>query len=104
MIVLWSLSRMKYVERISAKFGPQSDQIHGYPDHPDIEIALLTLFVYTKNRNHLMESIVRGRSPDAWRVSTAYKPIADQDSIEGYFIRSMYLLTAIADLFRHDDT
>ncbi|KAE8449386.1 hypothetical protein EG329_008287 [Mollisiaceae sp. DMI_Dod_QoI] len=40
---------LKYVELVHEKFGPGPDQIHGYPGHPEIELALLRLHARTGN-------------------------------------------------------
>ncbi|RDW89779.1 hypothetical protein BP6252_01811 [Coleophoma cylindrospora] len=42
---------LKYVELIHSIFGPGPDQIHGYPGHPEIELALLRLYARTGNMN-----------------------------------------------------
>jgi uncharacterized protein len=40
---------VKYVELMHSTFGSGPDQIHGYPGHPEIELALLRLFSRTGN-------------------------------------------------------
>ncbi|KAH6996724.1 hypothetical protein BKA56DRAFT_666915 [Ilyonectria sp. MPI-CAGE-AT-0026] len=37
----------KYVSLIGKQFGPRPDQIHGYPGHPEIELALFRLYSAT---------------------------------------------------------
>lgn len=37
----------KYVNLIRSTFGPSKDQKHGYPGHPEIELALLRLYSVT---------------------------------------------------------
>ena len=44
---------MKYVSLISRVIGPGEDQLHAYPGHPEIELALLRLFKVTKDPKHL---------------------------------------------------
>ncbi|KAJ4502054.1 hypothetical protein HRR83_000001 [Exophiala dermatitidis] len=44
---------LKYVDLLCRTFGPGEDQIHGYPGHPEIELALLRLYNRTQNRKHL---------------------------------------------------
>ncbi|KAI1636984.1 hypothetical protein F4809DRAFT_650137 [Biscogniauxia mediterranea] len=41
----------KYVKLIRSTFGPGEDQKHGYPGHPEIELALLRLYTVTGNRD-----------------------------------------------------
>ncbi|CZR54496.1 probable DUF1680 domain protein [Phialocephala subalpina] len=44
---------LKYVDLLSQTFGPGPDQKHGYPGHPEIELALLRLYEKTGNPKHL---------------------------------------------------
>ena len=41
----------KYVSLIRKVFGPGKDQRHGYPGHPEIELALLRLYKVTGNKD-----------------------------------------------------
>jgi len=44
---------LKYVDLLHKTFGPAEDQIHGYPGHPEIELALLRLYHRTQDPKHL---------------------------------------------------
>lgn len=44
---------LKYVNLLCSKFGPGPEQSHGYPGHPEIELALLRLYDRTKEQKHL---------------------------------------------------
>lgn len=44
---------LRYVDLLCDTFGPGEHQLHGYPGHPEIELALLRLFDHTKNLKHL---------------------------------------------------
>ena len=44
---------LKYVDLLYRTFGPGSSQIHGYPGHPEIELALLRLYERTQDPKHL---------------------------------------------------
>lgn len=44
---------ISYVELLCSTFGSGQDQIHGYPGHPEIELALLRLYHKTRNPKHL---------------------------------------------------
>lgn len=44
---------LRYVELLCSTFGPREQQLHGYPGHPEIELALLRLFDRTKDLKHL---------------------------------------------------
>lgn len=41
---------VKYVRLIHKTFGPNQDQLHGYPGHPEIELALLRLYDVTSSQ------------------------------------------------------
>ena len=44
---------LKYVDLLYSTFGPEDNQIPGYPGHPEIELALLRLYDHTRNSKHL---------------------------------------------------
>ncbi|TVY92714.1 Non-reducing end beta-L-arabinofuranosidase [Lachnellula willkommii] len=44
---------LKYVDLLCATFGPAPEQKHGYPGHPEIELALLRLYGETRDPKHL---------------------------------------------------
>jgi DUF1680 family protein len=44
---------LKYVDLLCKTFGPGEDQKHGYPGHPEIELALLRLHAVTGDPKHL---------------------------------------------------
>jgi uncharacterized protein len=44
---------LKYVDLLCETFGPGPSQKHGYPGHPEIELALLRLYEKTGNSRHL---------------------------------------------------
>lgn len=44
---------LKYVDLLCQVFGQAEGQIHGYPGHPEIELALLRLCQVTKDPRHL---------------------------------------------------
>ncbi|KAI5282257.1 hypothetical protein KEM54_002867, partial [Ascosphaera aggregata] len=44
---------VSYVHLLHSVFGPGKDQIHGYPGHPEIELALLRLWRTTKDAKAL---------------------------------------------------
>ena len=44
---------LRYVDLLCTLFGPSLTQQHGYPGHPEIELALLRLHAYTREPKHL---------------------------------------------------
>ena len=44
---------LRYVDLLCTLFGPRVHQMHGYPGHPEIELALLRLYKRTKDSKHL---------------------------------------------------
>lgn len=45
---------VKYVDLLCDTFGAGQHQVHGYPGHPEIELALLRLYARTMNPKHLV--------------------------------------------------
>lgn len=41
------------MDHIDRKFGPEDGKLHGYPGHPEIELALLRLYGITRDEKHL---------------------------------------------------
>ncbi|WRT69314.1 uncharacterized protein IL334_006298 [Kwoniella shivajii] len=44
---------IKNVECFIKHFGPDKSQLHGYPGHPEFELAILRLYNFTKDPKHL---------------------------------------------------
>lgn len=44
---------LKYVDLLCSILGPEEGQMHGYPGHPEIELALLRLYERTGDEKHL---------------------------------------------------
>ncbi|WP_413721227.1 glycoside hydrolase family 127 protein [Sodalis sp. RH24] len=116
-------------DHIDGVFGPGPRQLHGYPGHPEIELALMELYDVTANQRYLalaryfveqrgtephfydLEYERRGRTSHwhnygtAWMVkdkaySQAHKPIALQETAVGHAVRFVYLLAGVAHLAR----
>lgn len=108
---------------ICSVFGPSEDQLHGYPGHPEIELALVRLYHVTGARRYLELAKyfvdMRGQSPnyfleemrrpDFKRIfpefsdydpiySQSHKPVREQHTAEGHAVRAVYLYCAMADL------
>jgi DUF1680 family protein len=113
----------RLADLICKTFGPDEAQLHGYPGHPEIELALVLLYKATGTRRYLDTAKyfvdVRGGSPnylleemkrpDFRRIfqelsgydtkySQSHLPVRKQDTAEGHAVRALYLYCAMADL------
>ncbi|MDM8921660.1 glycoside hydrolase family 127 protein, partial [Escherichia coli] len=107
---------------IDRVFGPDESKLHGYPGHPEIELALMRLYEVTEEprylalTNYFVEQ--RGAQPHyydqeyekrgqtshwhtygpAWMVkdkaySQAHLSLAQQQTAIGHAVRFVYLMT-----------
>jgi len=119
----------RFADHIHRVFGHGEGQIHGYPGHPEIELALMRLYEVTDNSNYLQLANYfveeRGAQPhfydieyqkrggtyhwdnwgEAWMIrdkayTHAHKPLVEQDEAVGHAVRSVYLMTGVAHLAR----
>ena len=119
----------RLADHIDSVFGPGENQLHGYPGHPEIELALMRLYDVTQEPryialvNYFVEA--RGTQPHfydieyekrgktsywntygpAWMVmdkpySQAHQPISEQPVAIGHAVRFVYLMTGVAHLAR----
>ena len=114
---------MKFADLISDKFGPEEGKCHGYPGHPEIELALVKLYRVTGKKNYLEIAKyfvdVRGVGENYFfqeekgekyqqifpefagyeaEYSQSHKPVREQKTAEGHAVRAVYLYSAMADL------
>lgn len=118
---------LRFVRYTATVFGPNPNQKHGYPGHPEIELALLRMYnaIGDEQCLRLAEYFIRERGKNqgeyfkieqenrkehpqlapammpkagSYWYMQAHKPIVEQETIEGHSVRAMYLLTAVADL------
>lgn len=120
----------RLADHINQVFGPRPDQLHGYPGHPEVELALMRLYEVTGEARYMTlanyfveqrgqgaphfydeEYEKRGQTSfwhtygPAWMVkdkaySQAHLPLAAQDKAVGHAVRFVYLLTGVAHLAR----
>jgi DUF1680 family protein len=110
----------RYADLICGKFGPAEGQIHSWPGHPEIELALVRLYNVTGNVRYLKtaEFFVEDRGSDAshWlqeaeklgvdvtqvkdklRCFQAHMPAELQDKAEGHAVRACYFYCGMADI------
>ncbi|MGN0356147.1 MAG: glycoside hydrolase family 127 protein, partial [Muricoprocola sp.] len=113
----------RFADYIYEVFGEEEGKIHGYPGHPEIELALVKLYRVTGEKKYLDLSNYfvreRGKQP-AYFLSEegmkngkyifpefkdfkmdycqAHKPLNEQFTAEGHAVRAVYLYSAMADL------
>jgi len=108
---------------ICKTFGPEDGKIHGYPGHPEIELALVRLYHVTGESRYLDMAKyfidTRGGTPnyfieerndpdyiDIWgsrfdpKQLQSHLPVREQDTAEGHAVRALYLYSAMADIAR----
>ena len=115
----------RYADLVDRTFGPEPGKKHGYPGHPELELALVSLYTHTGKENYLRLARyfvdARGTEPQYFReeerlngngryyfedgpLGYAYcqsdKPVREQGEAEGHAVRAMYLYSAMADLAR----
>jgi len=119
----------KLADHIADVFGPGDKQLHGYPGHPEIELALMRLYEATGETRYLeltryfveqrgtephfydIEYEKRGKTSHwntygpAWMVkdkaySQAHQPVALQKTAIGHAVRFVYLYAGVAHLAR----
>lgn len=113
----------RFADLICKTFGPEADQIHGYPGHQEIELALVKLYRTTQNVNYLKTSKYfidqRGQKPNYFLeemdkegfhhlfdefknytpvYSQSDRPVREQTAPEGHAVRATYMYCAMADL------
>ena len=115
----------RFIDLIDTKIGPEEGKLHGYPGHPELELALMKLYRVTENEKYLKlcEYMInaRGTKPyffeeelknrgnksfwDGGEIhhidlayNQAHKPIREQTEPIGHSVRAGYLYTGAADL------
>ncbi len=113
----------RLADLICRTFGPEEGQIHGYPGHQEIELALVKLYRTTGERRYLETAkyfidargggenyfLKEERSATFKRIfpefagydtkySQSHLPVREQKTAEGHAVRAVYMYTAMADL------
>ena len=114
----------KMADHIDTVIGPEEGKLHGYPGHPEAELALYRLYRETGNEKYLRLSRYfidqRGTEPnffvDEWerrdrinhwtgrkdpvelKYYQAHEPVRQQKEAVGHAVRALYLYTGMADV------
>lgn len=113
----------KFADLIAHTFGPAENQLHGYPGHPEIELALVKLYHVTQKQSYLDLAKYfideRGTQPNYFlkeikrngfrhvftefqnydpAYSQSHMPLREQMTAEGHAVRAVYLYCAMADI------
>jgi len=113
----------KFADLIGDVFGPGEQQMHAYPGHPEIELALIRLFRVTGERKYLetakyfvdyrgagdnyflkemsrpgFTSVFTELSDYDPSYSQSHIPVRAQNEAVGHAVRAVYLYAAMADL------
>lgn len=112
-----------FADLICDNFGEKENQIHGYPGHQEIELALVKLYEVIKDKKYLDTAKYfideRGKSPNYFleeektekfkRIFPEFKnynplysqshlPVREQITAEGHAVRAVYMYCAMADI------
>ncbi|CAI9389779.1 glycoside hydrolase family 127 protein [Citrobacter telavivensis] len=119
----------RFADYIDSVFGKEEHKLHGYPGHPEVELALMRLYEVTQEPRYLNLSRyfveARGTQPHYYDIefekrggtshwliygagwmthdkdySQAHLPLADQQTAIGHAVRFVYLMTGVAHLAR----
>lgn len=110
-------------DEICRKFGPEEGKNHGYPGHPEVELALVKLYRVTNEKKYLDMAKyfvdIRGVNPEYFfeeekgelykqifpefsgyqpKYAQCHAPVREQKTAEGHAVRAVYLYSAMADL------
>lgn len=113
----------RMADLITKTFGPGENQIHGYPGHQEIELALVKLYYVTHNKKYLDTAkyfidqrgtgenyFLEEQKSEQYKpifqefrnydplYSQSHRPVREQSTAEGHAVRASYMYCAMADL------
>lgn len=118
---------MRFADLICKVFGPGENQLHGYPGHQEIELALVKLYKVTGEKkyldmakyfidtrgvgeNYFLREIEKKEGKDSeeaknydTRYAQSHLPVREQETAEGHAVRFTYMCCAMADIAEETD-
>ncbi len=114
----------RFADHIDTVLGPEENKLHGYPGHPEAELALYRLYRETGNEKYLKLSRFfideRGQEPNFFRgewerrgqishwtgrplplnlkYCQAHAPVRQQTEAVGHAVRALYLYAGMAEI------
>ncbi len=111
----------RYLDHIAATLGTAPGQKPGYPGHPELELALMSLYRLTGDKRRLnlaayfinqrgaqphyfdLEAAARGEKENLnpsknHEYDQSHRPVREQDKVVGHAVRAMYLYCGMADV------
>ena len=109
------------IDHVASVFGPGKDQIHGYPGHQEIELALAKLYRVTGESRYLdlakyfldqrgslphifdIEARARGEKPEdffykTYQYNQSHLPVREQKDAVGHAVRATYMYCGMTDV------
>ncbi len=99
----------KYAAYIHQVFMVEKSAAFSTPGHEEIEIALLKMYRYTKNKLYLdmaaffINERGYGKEDERGDYNQSHLPVREQTEAFGHSVRAVYLYTAMADLAYETD-
>ena len=113
---------IRYADLLCRVFGPEEEQLRGYPGHEEIELALMKLYDITQEEKYMQLASFfieeRGREPRyfeqekhtmtrkwldfhmKYQYNQSHLPVREQTEAVGHAVRAMYLYAGMADVAR----
>lgn len=113
----------RFADYMYEVFGKEEGKLHGYPGHPEVELALVKLYRVTKEEKYLelADYFIRARGEKPcyflkeegkkngkylypefedfdMDYAQAHMPLREQRTAEGHAVRAVYLYSAMADI------
>jgi DUF1680 family protein len=114
----------RLADHICMTIGPNDGQLHGYPGHEEIELALMKLYRLTKEKRYFVQAVYfvneRGNSPlffeqeamareepkpygptkgrYTYQYNQSHLPVRQQKTAVGHAVRALYFYAGVTDV------